>query len=125
MEDKANLIPVADVTTAELTPEQMIAAAAQQATEALADGCQFVLVTVKDGKAQVVAGCDDGTVFHAALAITSMVGAGAIGEEALSRMPAPVANAVAVTTGLGALNDFARKMASDAGAMLTPGQSKH
>lgn len=115
----AKVIPIKDVTESADNEEQVMADAKAKALDVLNSTGRFVLVSIAEDQqgAEVVAGCSDADILNAALTMASMVGAAQIGE-ALDKMPPQVANAVALTQGLGQLNAFARQVAADAGAHL-------
>jgi len=115
-----NTIPVTDVTESEQTEEQIMEQARAQAAEHLARAKNFILLEVDDAGCQIIAGCSDVQVMQATLGLASMVGAAQIGKS-LEQMPPQIANAVALTQGLGQLNAFARQVAADVGAQLASG----
>lgn len=111
-------IPVVDVTESEQTRDEVMAQARVRVVEMLDQGHDYVLVQGSEQNVNVVAACDDTTIFRAALALATMIGANAVGK-GLENMPPAIAQVVALTSGLKELNEFARR------TMGSPEDTKH
>lgn len=105
------LIPVADVT--EPTREEVMAQARAAAIAILDSGASYALVGLGEGGAvNIVAACDSNELFHANIALMTMLGAERVGE-GLQNLPVGAVHAITMATGLKALSGYVNRAAQE------------
>jgi hypothetical protein len=111
-------------TDAEPTEEQMEKGFRQMARDAIDSGEPFVMLAVTPGEkgnqVRAFACCEERHVFDAAIALTSSVGAIAIGEVGMNTLPPDAAHTLALVAGLRSLQSYATEAAKGASS-LQPG----
>lgn len=116
-------------TDAEPTKEQLRAQAVAAATEVLNSDDMFVLVGIRrtetGSDVSVVAACDERAIYDSAVALTSTVGAMAIGDAGMAALPSDASQALALVAGLRSLQTYATEAAKHSASLQPSTPTEH